>query len=340
MSYDVANVNPANPQSTSEVPLSTQQPYPLPIAEFWYRIAADVIDLICLAVIFFFLSLFFRSFLFSIGPSGRVFSFLIAVGYFTIPTHYNNGQTVGKGFLKLTVTDAHGKTLTFKKSLLRSVILCLILALNGWNLSVFFTSGLGTILVGWIFIGGTLALLYGYLFNRVTRQGPHDLIAGSYVIHEIYMPDAYSQYRAPQRFKSNEVIPVCLAIFGALVALFGNSLNPLSDLYGTLNKDLPEDVFRVEVTRTNDTLTILVWTKDKCESERCNEILSPILWNTLQAYEDIDELEMIEIAIINRIDFGFGLTVDIQPLFYKEVWGGSSSPEEWLGSFRVNVNPQ
>ncbi len=154
------------------------------------------------------------------------------------------------------------------------------------------------------------------------------------------MPDAYSQYRAPQRSKSNEVIPVCLAIFGALVALFANSLNPLSDLYETVNKDLPDEVFRVEVTRTNDTLTILVWTKDKCEPERCNEILSPILWNTLQTYEDLEALETIEIAIINRVDFGFGLTVDIQPLFYKEVWVGSASPEEWLGSFRINTNPQ
>jgi uncharacterized RDD family membrane protein YckC len=327
------------PSTLSETPV-TPEPYLLHIAGFWQRILADVIDLVVLGVIFFVLSLVLRSYLFSIGPSGRILSFMIAVAYFTYFTRYQEGKTPGKQFVKLAVTDAQGRTLTFKKSLLRSAILCAVLALNGANLSIFFTSGLGSLIGGWIVIGGILGLFYGYIFNRVTRQGPHDLLTGSYVVYEFYLPDAYSNYLAPTHRKVHEIVPVCLALFGAIATIIGSTLNPTADLYKTLNQDRPDDVFRVEVGRTGDTLTILAWAKDECEKAECDPILTPILWNTLQQYEDLEEIETLELGIINRIDLGFGLVIDIRPLFYRIVWLRSASPQEWLSLFRVVPNQE
>jgi uncharacterized RDD family membrane protein YckC len=113
---------------------------------------------------------------------GRLVGFCIALVYFaSFDSKIGNGQTFGKRLLKLRVIDAQGNTISFAKSLLRSVIFVVPSFLYELRVpetrTPWIISAVLFVVVLWV--GGST--LYLIIFNRHTRQGLHDLVVGSYV---------------------------------------------------------------------------------------------------------------------------------------------------------------
>lgn len=156
---------------------------------FWKRILAFNIDFILLAILGYLLGYFFESQFIQLGSLGRILIGLpIAVIYFGISnSQLCNGQTVGKSLMKIKVIDFDGNTIALEKSITRSLILLLPLFCNGLYLPESLVSEqLSTIIGGllsFIIFGGSLAIVYLFIFNKKTRQSLHDLIFSTYVVN-------------------------------------------------------------------------------------------------------------------------------------------------------------
>jgi uncharacterized RDD family membrane protein YckC len=119
----------------------------------------------------------------ALGPWGRLVGFLICVPYFVIPeSSIGGGQSIGKHMLGLRVVDARGNLLSFERSFCRFTLFSLPCFLNGIQLPVTKTPWTVSILLAVAVFGVGGATLYLLIFNRITRQGPHDLAVGSYVV--------------------------------------------------------------------------------------------------------------------------------------------------------------
>lgn len=152
------------------------------IAKFWTRVWAFLIDSLILGVIGYLLGLTVRDFLVSIGNYGLLFGLVITVIYQTIcNSKIGNGQTLGKRAMNIQVVDINGDTIDVGKSFLRALILCFPyftanLTIPGLS-DIAFVNIIKTIVLATIVIGVVVI----YIFNKQTRQSPHDLVVGTFV---------------------------------------------------------------------------------------------------------------------------------------------------------------
>jgi len=152
------------------------------VGALWRRIVAFVIDglVLCLAGIL--IGVPFFETLSSLGAWGSLVGFCLALPYFAIlNSKIGNGQTLGKRLMHIKVVDRNGSTIPFWKSVARYVVLAVPYFLNGIRLPITRTPWAVFIMVSIIVFGVGGASLYLVVFNRHTRQGLHDLAAGSYV---------------------------------------------------------------------------------------------------------------------------------------------------------------
>ncbi len=102
-----------------------------PIAGFWRRVLAALIDSTLLGVFGWLLGLLFSQQFMHMGGWGRLVGFVISLLYFApLNSRIGAGQTVGKRALKIRVTSATGHTLGVARSLVRSCVLCVPFFLN------------------------------------------------------------------------------------------------------------------------------------------------------------------------------------------------------------------
>ncbi len=154
------------------------------ISGFWRRIAALFIDTLILGVAGLVLGLFFESFFVQIGGWGRLVGFSIALIYFGIMnSSIAGGQTIGKEALNIRVVDSNSSPISLGKSVLRYFILAIPFSLNGAQFSNEVMHSFIMYPLSLIIFGGLFSILYLYIFNRVTRQSLHDLVAGTYVVN-------------------------------------------------------------------------------------------------------------------------------------------------------------
>ncbi|MDY6867802.1 MAG: RDD family protein [Chloroflexota bacterium] len=150
------------------------------ICGFWRRIGALVVDIIILGVVGFGLGLVFGELFIDLGSWGRLVGFGIALLYFgLLNSSVGNGQTLGKRLLSIRVVDEGNNTIGLPRSFARYFVLGLPLFLNGIHVG----GGAISYLVyplSIIIFGGGLAIVYLYVFNRVTRRswrvGPAQVI--------------------------------------------------------------------------------------------------------------------------------------------------------------------
>lgn len=146
------------------------------------RIIAFVIDGIIVGSVAFVITIPFFETLSRLGPFGRVLGFLLALPYFAIlNSRIGQGQTFGKRWMNIQVTDSDGKTISFGKSLVRYTVFAVPFYLNQIVLPTSRTPWIISSLISLTIFAVGGATLYLVLFNRRTRQGVHDLAAGSYV---------------------------------------------------------------------------------------------------------------------------------------------------------------
>jgi uncharacterized RDD family membrane protein YckC len=122
--------------------------------------------------------------LWQLGPWGVFVGFFVSSLYFAASEcRIGNGQTLGKRFFKVRVIDVHGNPISFERALARYVIFSIPAIAFGLKLPETRTPWAATafifVLVLWV--GGST--LYLIMFERLNRQGLHDLAVGSYVVY-------------------------------------------------------------------------------------------------------------------------------------------------------------
>jgi uncharacterized RDD family membrane protein YckC len=148
----------------------------------WRRFLAFAIDGIITGLVVSLVTLPFFDALSRLGPWGRLIGLLITLPYFAIlDSRVGNGQTLGKRLLRVQVVDKEGATISIAKSVLRYALFAIPFFANGIVLPTSRTPWIVSVLLTVITFGMGGAILYLLLFNRRTKQGLHDVAAGTYV---------------------------------------------------------------------------------------------------------------------------------------------------------------
>lgn len=173
----------------------SEEPAAPRIAGRWRRFFAFAIDGMVLGLPGTLLGLTFYDAAVELGQAGRAIGFVIALLYFGIlDSRLGGGQTLGKRLLKIRVVDRAGPTITFARSVGRSLVVAVPYFLNGlWIAPAELPAGAAVdyalaVILGFAVFGGLGALVYLFLFNRRTRQSLQDLVADTFVVRTDDVP--------------------------------------------------------------------------------------------------------------------------------------------------------
>lgn len=178
-------------------PASTRQRYQ-PLAGFWLRSAALLIDLIFLRFFFYALVFIGKEYLFDLGLNTLFLGLAIILGYFWLMDGpLGKGKTIGKMLLNIVVTDYNAQPLPLSASFKRTVI-CLNVFILSAILGIFFKQ-IST--PQQLFMLNLVSgLIWGFLIaNGILigvhplKQGIHDLLSKSLVVKEAYK-DSYEAF--------------------------------------------------------------------------------------------------------------------------------------------------
>src|ERR1039457_1218039 len=112
-----------NPLFLDSQPVADTFPTDRSVGSVWRRCVAYLVDSLILGTVGSGLGKVIFDRLSQLGLWGPLAGFCLALAYFAIfDSEIGDGQTLGKRWLKLRVIDAEGNTISFAKSLLRSVI--------------------------------------------------------------------------------------------------------------------------------------------------------------------------------------------------------------------------
>lgn len=299
------------------------------IAGFWRRMTAVFMDIVTLAIPLMILGRIFLNTSFALGPWGR----FIGCGLFIWYTGYYNsekrgGQTLGKLLLGIKVVDEQGAPLSLRRSVGRAFLLAPLFLLSGLNqfiLSHPIITFFGMVIV-W---GESASLLYSLAFNRTTRQGVHDLWAGSYVVQTaVHSPVVMPAFPVVHRAFTYQLLGIGL-LCGLLsiasqkgLVYFGileqGEMQNMVQLQTILMAD--HEFFSVGVQRTNtiqltgrsnhspiQLLSITIWAKTSCQSkpDYCTALIDLVAQTTLTNYPSLDGLSGVSVTILNQFDFAF-----------------------------------
>ena len=171
-----------SPPLTGDPEVPVNLPPDREVGSLWRRIVAILIDSILVGIAGTVIALPFFDFFSQLGAWGRLVGFCLAVPYYVLlNSRIGNGQTLGKRAMHLQVVNASGEPISVSKSFIRYLVLSAPFFLNGLMLSISRTPQIVTYLLTGIVFGLGAVTIYLVLFNRRTRQGVHDLAAGSYV---------------------------------------------------------------------------------------------------------------------------------------------------------------
>lgn len=288
-----------------------------PIAGFWRRFLAWLVDSLLLGVTGQVIGLLFSSYLFSIGPYGRPIGLLFIIPYFGIlNSKIGGGQTIGKRVLKIAVRNKNNEPIGLGRSILRILLLAVPAFLNGWNIPIAQNRVVGWFLYLLIFgLGGVI--LYTMVFNRKTRQGIHDLLLGTYVVHLPGQPIEMFPSASPiHRIISAAWIGITAIAALALVFITPSltskpPFEPIMGLYQALQSD--PRFFSVGVNsqtmyssngKTSHNLIITAWYKGRLSGVNIEEIVNDIARTALETDKNIDQYDSMQIKITSAYDIG------------------------------------
>ena len=156
-----------------------------PPAGVFRRGVALFLDMLILAVICIVIGFLFGSVLEYLGFYTRLISAAVALLYFSYGNSIDSGgATPGKRRMHLSVRDANGGLISFKRSMLRSSILVLFFLFSGWQLPIRPENIIAQLLMSVLYFGLGGAIVYLILFNRKTGQNLDDMLVGTRVIYD------------------------------------------------------------------------------------------------------------------------------------------------------------
>lgn len=288
-----------------------------PIAGFWRRFFAWVVDSFILGTIGQLLGLIFSSYLFSIGPYGRPIGLLFVLPYFGIGnSKICGGQTLGKRWMKIAVRNKDNEPISIWRSLIRIIILYFPVLVNGWAIPLFQNAVISWILSVILFgFGG--AILYTMVFNKKSRQGFHDMILGTYVVH---LPGkAITTFPKTKRIHwviSSAMIGI--VAIGLLIATFvipsgkkSSTLQPLIELNNILLTDnrllstgVSEQTSSSSIGSTKHYLIITAWYKGNIKYIDPQEIANDLVFKVFDNIPNPEKYDAIQVKITSQYDIG------------------------------------
>jgi uncharacterized RDD family membrane protein YckC len=307
--------------------------YP-PVAGFWPRFTAWLIDALLIFLTGQLIGLVFATPLYQIGPYGRLIGLTVILLYFGIlNSSIGGGQTVGKRLLKTAARGADNRPISLWKSLLRAAILAAPVILGGWGIPLFENHAVAFIVSLAVFgLGG--AILYTMLFNYLAMQGLHDLICRTYVVK----PDGVMVTAFPKTARVHKVVALTWISLVAVVLFFfsldtpGYTPKPAAAALTAVRQTLAADprFFTVDVrdqaiTPENDpayrALVVEVWTigqqPDDQRWETAREIAALVLKDTNGAAG----FDQIQVKLTYGYDLGIGS--------YRSGFWYSNPVDEW-----------
>ncbi len=310
-------------------PTAAASPLPalLPIASFWRRLAAWVLDMLLLIVTGYTLGFAFSDTWYRIGPYGRFVGLAIVLLYFgLLNSRIGKGQTFGKGIAGIAVRDQEGRPIGLGCSLLRITILAVPTILSGWALPVF-QVGIVSWLVTTICFGVGGALAYTIVFNRGTRQEFHDLLLGTYVVHLAGKPiEKYP--RAAKVHRTISFVLIGAVALGAGILMLLKPYPPEANatrtfrLYQMLQAD-PRfftvkvgDRLSVNGKNTTHSLVVEVWLKGPPSPHEQIRLVSELWQAALSSGDDLQDLDEVIVKVTSSIDLGIARWNDS----YSDAW--------------------
>jgi len=301
------------------------------VAALWRRAVAFAADGVIIGFAGFAITVPFFDALSRLGVYGRLLGFLLALPYFaTLNSKIGNGQTLGKRWMHIQVIDEEGKTISFGKSVVRYAVFAIPYYLDKLVLPTTRTPWLISTLISFVIAAVGGATLYLVLFNRHTRQGIHDLSAGSYVADG----DKTGPLRKEPIWKGHWVIIVTiLLVITSGGAILGKKLTKWGPF-----PELSEDVRIVEKmkgvqsagaqdlswaswgseTRKKILVITVMWTGRSADEEA---FASEVAKTILQHDPDVQNRDLLRIVMIRGYDLGIAHT-QVTRSFEK-------SPADW-----------
>ena len=205
----------------------------VPIAGFWRRVAAFLVDGVIIGCIGYLLGRVLFDLFVRIGPWGPCVGFLVALAYFVSQEGARGGgRSPGKRLLRIRVVDSQGRALDPARGAVRFAVLGLPYFLVGAALPLGVVTFAGGFPLATLTLGGLLALAWLLAFNRRTRQSLHDLAVGAFVVRaSARTPDAPGPART---WGGHLVIAGVLMLLAGVTPLLHPSVLPLRTLHDRL----------------------------------------------------------------------------------------------------------
>jgi len=288
-----------------------------PIAGFWRRFAAWFLDVLLLGIVGQIIGLAFSSFWFSIGPYGRFVGFVVIPAYFGLMnSKFGGGQTIGKRLLKIAVRNGTNQAIEIPRSFARILILATPGLVNGWQLPIVKNPIIAALFAVILFgVGG--AILYTMLFNRRTRQGFHDLVCGTYVVH---LPGRRIEF-LPVASRVHWVVSGLLIALAGILVIAGIVFTPIIKkqpilvgplkLYEILRQDerwfsagVQDKTILSSAGPTRHVLDIQVWLKGKPSEAERDVIIADLVKTVLENTPNLERYDGLRISITSAYDLG------------------------------------
>jgi uncharacterized RDD family membrane protein YckC len=160
---------------------------PAPIAGFWIRVLADLLDAVFLGVLGWLLSLLLRGLLLRLGERAVIIGLATSLVYAgVLQSHLGGGQTLAKRLLRLRVVRLDGTPLSIGRALLRYATVSFPLYQGAISLAAVTLLPFVRIESAQV-VQGTLALVLFLGCVAVVpfhplRRGLHDLLTGTIVV--------------------------------------------------------------------------------------------------------------------------------------------------------------
>ena len=279
------------------------------------RVGAFIIDILILGVIGQLLGLVFESIFIQLGPWGRLIGFSIALLYFGIGnSRQANGQTVGKKLLGIHVVGTDEAPIGIGRSLLRYTILGLPFFLNGISIHDEKTQAFLIYPMTLIIFGGILSTLYLFIFNKATKQAPHDLVAKTYVINKDVNKHGIGQLR-----RAHLIVVSIIIMISALLPLYTKQLATsatftdltavrealmaqpnISNASVSKNKNVTINSASDKET-TNSVFTRVTLKENNIDNEALARYLATIV---ADQYKDINQMDVVGVSLMCGYDIG------------------------------------
>ncbi|MBV9146440.1 MAG: RDD family protein, partial [Acidobacteria bacterium] len=284
------------------------------IGSIWRRMVAFVVDSFVIGAVASLIAFPLFDVFSRLGAWGRLAGFAMALPYFAIlSSEFGDGQTLGKHWLGLQVVDRDGLTISFPKSVIRYAVLWIPFFVNQLPLPVSRTSPTVTLILLLLIFGLGGANVYLVVFNRNTRQGLHDLAAGSYVVEakvagQVSVPPIWKTHWTilgvsfSILFIVNVILVESVAHMGPLPQLLADArlVESMNGVQSAGIQDLHQRQLGVAGDRRILVINILWMGKEEDESKFADSVAYAILENDPGAKDH----DAMQIAIIHGFDLG------------------------------------